>query len=102
MNIEHYNVEKLKKEIRDIMIKYLDIRDYRVFFFGSRVKNENSPRADIDLGIEGAEELKLQIKAKIEEDIDNLPTLYKFDFVDFKNVSEEFKTEAMKDVEYVC
>jgi len=38
---------------------------------------------------------------KIEEEIENLPTLYKIDIVDFEEVSDEFKKEAFKDIEYV-
>jgi septum formation topological specificity factor MinE len=37
MKLEHYPVEKLKEEILKILRKYLDLKHYRVFFFGSRV-----------------------------------------------------------------
>lgn len=37
----------------------------------------------------------------IQEQIDNLPTLYKFDIIDFKIASEKFKKEALKYKEYV-
>lgn len=52
MQIEHYPSEKLKKEIIAILSKYPDLSQYRVFFFGSRVKGNNFPSADIDIGIE--------------------------------------------------
>jgi septum formation topological specificity factor MinE len=38
MKLEHYPVEKLKEEILKILSKYLDLSQYKVFFFGSRVK----------------------------------------------------------------
>ncbi len=101
MRIEHYSAEKLKKEIIAILAKYLDLREYGVFFFGSRVKGNNFPSADIDIGIEGPREIPAEIKLAIQEEMDNLPTLYKFDIVDFKNVSEKFKKEAFKHKEYV-
>jgi predicted nucleotidyltransferase len=101
MKLEFYPEEKLKKLIINIIAKYLDLSSYRVFFFGSRVKRDNFPRSDIDIGIEGPDEISAKTKLEIEEELDNLPTLYKFDLVDFKKVSAEFKKEALKHVEYV-
>ena len=101
MRLEHYPIEKLKKEVITIIKNNLDDNDYRVFFFGSRVKGDNSPRADIDIGIEWRKKLPIKAKFKIKEEINGLPILYKFDIIDFKNVSEEFKKEAVKHIEYV-
>ncbi|MBL7156495.1 MAG: nucleotidyltransferase domain-containing protein [Candidatus Pacebacteria bacterium] len=102
MKLEHYSEKKLKKEILEICGKYLDLKKYKIFFFGSRVKKDNFPRADIDIGIEGKQsipyEIQLEVKKKIEEKI---PTLYKFDVVDFSDVSEKFKKEAKKNIEYI-
>lgn len=101
MKLEFYSEEKLKKEIREIFSKYIDLKKYKIFFFGSRVRGDNFPRADIDIGIMGENSLPPEIKFRIEEEIENLPTLYRFDIVDFSQVSEEFKKEALKWVEYV-
>lgn len=101
MNLEHYSAVRLKEEIKEIVSKYLDPGSYRVFFFGSRIRGDNFPRADIDIGIDGREKIPAEIKFKIEKEIEKIPTLYKFDIVDFKGVSESFKKEALKDVEYV-
>jgi hypothetical protein len=101
MKIEFYPEEKLKKEIREIFSKYLDLNKYRVFFFGSRVRGDNFERADIDIGILGEEHLLPEIKFKIEEELEKLPTLYKFDLVDFSKVSDDFKKEALKFTEDV-
>jgi predicted nucleotidyltransferase len=101
MRVEHYPVKKLKKEILEIVGSCLDLRSYRVFFFGSRVAESNSQRSDIDIGIEGPEEIPSRISLEIRESLDNLPTLYRFDLVDFKKVTPEFKKEALKSVEYV-
>ncbi len=43
MKIEFYPEEKLKKEVREIISKYLDLNKYRVFFFGSRVRGDKKP-----------------------------------------------------------
>ena len=53
MRIEHYPLEKLKKEMLDIISKYLNLNEYKIFFFGSRVEGKGNERSDIDIGIEG-------------------------------------------------
>lgn len=82
--------------IRQIFEKYLGNEKYRLFFFGSRVKGDNSPRSDIDLGLEASQILSATVKLAIEEELQNLPILYKIDFVDFGQVSESFKRSALK------
>jgi predicted nucleotidyltransferase len=100
MKLEHYSAEKLKEEILKILSKYLDFSQYKVFFFGSRVKGNADERADIDIAIEDPE-IPAYIKLEIEEELENLPILYKIDFVDFNNVDEDFKKIAKKYVEYI-
>jgi len=100
MKLEHYSAKKLKEEILKILSKYLDLSQYKVFFFGSRVKGNADERADIDIGIEGPE-IPAYIKLEIEEELENLPILYKIDFVDFNNVDEDFKKIAKKYGEYI-
>lgn len=101
MKIENYTEEKLKREIKEIVGKYLDLNKYKVFFFGSRVKGNNFNVSDIDIGIAGPEKISSEVKMGIEEEMDELPTLYTFDIVDFSSVSEDFKEEALKTIEYV-
>ena len=101
MQLEHYPVEKLKKEILEIVGKYLDLKEYKVFFFGSRVRGDNFPRADIDIGIKGPKTVPFEVMVRIKEDLENLPTLYRFDVIDFKDVPEKFKKIALKNIEYL-
>lgn len=99
--MEYYPVEKLKRETKSIFAKYLSLEEYKVFFFGSRVKGDNSPRSDIDIGVLGKHSLEAEVKLDIEEELNRLPTLYKFDVVDFSSVSNVFRQKAMRWVEYV-
>jgi len=101
MKLEFYPPEKLKKEIREIVGKYLNLGEYKVFFFGSRVLGKGSERSDIDVGIEGPKEIPSPIFLEIQEEIENLPILYKIDVVDFKRVSLEFKKIALQSTEVV-
>ena len=102
MKLEHYPTEKLKKEILEIIGKYLDLGKYRIFFFGSRVgKNKSDEHSDIDIGIEGLEEISYKTISDIKEDIDNLPVLYKIEVVDFKNISSDFREVALQHTEAI-
>ena len=101
MNIEHYSLEKLKKDISAIIGQYLDLSTYRVFFFGSRVSGKGSERSDIDIGIEGKEPIPVSLLEKIRENINQLPTLYSIDVVDFLNASDDFKKVAREHTEEV-
>ena len=101
IQLEHISEEALKKEIRRVLGQYLDLNQYKVFFFGSRVKGTSSPRADIDLGIEGPRAIPAEIRLELEEQFENLPILYKIDCVDFKEVSAEFRRIALQDREFI-
>ncbi len=101
MKLEFYSVEKLKKEVLEIIGRYSDLNSYQVFFFGSRVRGINFPRADIDIGIEGPRPIPSGVFLEIQEEIENLPTLYKIDIVDFREVSEKFKKVALQYVEAI-
>ncbi len=99
MRITHYSEEKLKKEIIRIVSQYLDLEKYKIFFFGSRVRKDNSSRSDIDVGIEGPNPIPIEIMAKIREEVSDLPILYRIDVVDFNNVSKNFYKIAKEHVE---
>jgi predicted nucleotidyltransferase len=101
MRLEHYSEETLKSEIRKIIGRYLDLRRCRIFFFGSRVAGSHSERSDIDIGIQGPKEISGAIMVEIRDEIDKLPTLYRFDILDFGNVTTEFREAAMRHCEYV-
>lgn len=99
MRLEHYPVDKLKKEIASILSKHLDLKKYRIFFFGSRVSGGGTSRSDIDVGIEGDDPIPSTAWLEIQEDIENLPTLHKVEIVDFKRTSPIFKKVALQKIE---
>jgi uncharacterized protein len=101
MRLEHYSQKKLEKEILEIVGKYLDLKKYKVFFFGSRVNSKGDERSDIDIGIEGPRKMPDGIIYDIKEDIDNLPILYKIDVIDFKNTDKNFREVASQHKEYI-
>lgn len=102
MKLEHFPSQRLEKMVKKAVSKHLPLSDYHLFFFGSRVRGDSFPRSDIDLGIEGQKRIPAPIKIAIEEELENLPTLYKLELVDFKSVSPRFKKEALKFTERIA
>lgn len=94
MQTQHYPYSLLKKDLRALVSKHIDLQNYQAFIFGSRATNRGNDRSDIDIGIEGKAPLSISKLASIREDLANLPTLYSFDVVDFATVSDSFKKTA--------
>lgn len=99
MRLEHEDVDVVKQQLRAMLGRYLDLSQYRVFFFGSRVQGTGDDRSDIDIGIMGPAPIPSDIRFVIEEEIDGLPILYKMDIVDFADVSEDFRRTALEHIE---
>lgn len=77
----------------------MNLKKYKVFFFGSRVMGKGSERSDIDIGIEGPEPVPWNAMMDIKEAFEEMPILYKIDVVDFKSVSKEFYEVAKQAIE---
>lgn len=101
MKLEYASVKNLKQEVKEIVGRYLDLSVYNLFFFGSRVTNRSGERADIDIGIEGPEEVPGHIMEEIKEELEELPYLYKIDIVDFRRAGSGFYREAKKNIENI-
>ncbi len=93
--------EKLKKDILQLIGRHIDLSKHKVFIFGSRVTGKGNDRSDIDVGIEGEEEVPLVLMGKIKDEIEELPTLYKVDAVDFFQLSDKFKEVAKEKIEII-
>ena len=101
MELKHYPVEKLKKEILDVVGKYLDLKKYKVFFFGSRVEGTNDESSDIDIGVEGPKPVPFDALSSIKEEIAEISTVYLIDLIDFKNSDKDFGKIAKKYIEII-
>jgi predicted nucleotidyltransferase len=67
---------------------------YRVFLFGSRAAATAHARSDIDIGIEGPAPVPRQALIAIEDELEEAPTLYTIEVVDFARVSDTFRRVA--------
>src|SRR5712691_3298198 len=77
-----------------VVRRHLSDPAYRVFLFGSRAAGAARDRSDIDIGIEGPGPVPRAALAAIHEELEEAPTLYSIDVVDFARVSEAFRRVA--------
>jgi len=77
-----------------VVRRHLPDPAYRIFLFGSRASAKARERSDIDIGVEGPTPVPRQALAAIHEELDEAPTLYTIDVVDFARVSERFRQVA--------
>jgi uncharacterized protein len=77
-----------------VIRRYVPDPAYRVFLFGSRATGSAGERSDIDIGIEGPAPVSRAALAAIHEELDEAPTLYTVEVVDFARVPEKFRRVA--------
>lgn len=75
------------------------LQGHKVFLYGSRAQGTARLRSDFDIGIWGKEPLSLEAFYKLEDMMEDLPTLYKIDLVDLSRTSAKFQEQALKQAE---
>lgn len=101
MQLKHYPLQKLKEELLASVKEEVGDQPFQLFFFGSRVKGTENERADIDVGYLSDKALDSAVKWKIRDRIEEIPTLYKIDFVDLGKVDDQFRSLAMQNTELI-
>lgn len=91
--------EQIYNWIREEVYKLLPNLKYKLFIFGSQANREILTNSDIDIGIDAKIPINDKIISKLWNNLDDLPTLYTFDLVDFQTVDERFKRVALKNIE---
>ena len=91
----------LRTQIDRAVKRRLNGQPYQAFYFGSRVRGDNFDRADIDIGIDGPASLPATLQFAILDDLETLPTLLKFDLVDFYGLSPSFREHATASMELI-
>lgn len=93
---------EIRNMIAEVMARNAErLHGHRVFLFGSRAAGDARLHSDFDVGVVGDEPLALKDFYAIEDQLDDLPTLYKIDWVDFNRVSPHFRKRAMQHVEMI-
>ncbi len=83
--------------LKDLCLKYIDKDQYAVFLFGSAV-NDLIRANDVDIGFLGEKNLPDKVKYKINDEAAESIIPFKIDLVDFRNVNNEFKKEALSEI----
>jgi predicted nucleotidyltransferase len=84
-------------DLRNAVVGFLSRDNARVFLFGSRARGDNAVVADVDIGIVPGEGFRKGKLALLREFIENLNVPYRVEIIDFSEVSDQFRTEALKD-----
>ncbi len=98
IRLEYESAADLERAIGKIMSKYLDLKVYEVFFFGSRVTGKGNEHSDIDVGIEGPRPVEGNRMASMRDELENLNVLYSIDLVDFAKVDPKFRAVAKQKI----
>lgn len=85
-------------QLKEMVLEALKNEKVKIFIFGSRARKDNYTASDVDIGYipyDKFDDKKItMLKYKLENS--NIP--YKVEIVNFNQVSEEFKQEALKDI----
>lgn len=76
----------------ELILAPIVAKGYRVYAFGSRVKNQHRSYSDLDLLIEGQEALPKEDIYKLQEAFEESDLPFRVDISDSAKVSDSFKT----------
>jgi predicted nucleotidyltransferase len=94
--------DEIRQMLRDMFARSAHrLTQHRVVIFGSRARGDAKPRSDFDLGVIGEAPLPLKDFYALSDELDQLKTLYRFDWVDLARASERFRHAALKNTEVV-
>ena len=89
------NNHKAEQLIKEIIARFLNPREYKVFIFGSRVTGKASPFSDFDIGVMGKKPVSWKTLGLIEEALEDSDLPFTVDVVDFSQTSQKFQKSAL-------
>jgi len=97
--IHAYQGKELHEAIRNTVTSVLNRHQAhaKIYLFGSEVAGKRRPASDIDVGLMGDEPLSPGLLQRIEDELEELPTLRSFDVVDFASVPHERRQGMLQD-----
>jgi predicted nucleotidyltransferase len=94
--------EQVKELIVGVMQKFApQLRGRKIILFGSRASGKARPRSDFDVGVIGDEPLPIKVFYEIDDMLENLPTLYRIDWVDLNNAAPALRARALANSEVI-
>lgn len=88
-------LNKEEKDIRDVVFKFIDSNEYKIFVFGSRATGKARKFSDYDIGVEGKKPIAWETMALAKEAFEESDFPFKVDLVDFSFVSDKFRKTAL-------
>jgi predicted nucleotidyltransferase len=87
--------EEVESEIRRILAREAKaLSGHRVLLFGSRAMGAARPESDFDLGVLGDEPLNLGAFYHISEKLEEIPTLFRIDWIDLNRSDPRLRKAA--------
>jgi predicted nucleotidyltransferase len=94
--------DEIRLMLRDMFARSAHrLLQHRVVIFGSRARGDAKPRSDFDLAVIGETPLPLGDFYALSDELDQLKTLYSFDWVDLARVSAKFRQAALANTEVI-
>lgn len=88
---------KYLAKLKNLVLSLLRDEKVKVVLFGSRARNDNNIGSDVDIGLLPYGEFDRRKIFLLKEKIEDLNIPYKVEIVNFRETSEEFKKEAVKE-----
>ncbi len=97
LNRKPFNTD-FESAAKKIVLQELEKFNCKIFLFGSRATKENHRFSDMDIGIIPGENFDSTILYTLRDKLADSIVPFKIDIVNFGQVTNEFKTEAMKHI----
>lgn len=78
-----------------------ELKGYSIVLFGSRAQGTAHKRSDFDFGVIGKSAIPLKTFFKISDFMDQLPTLYRLDWVDLNRASQVLRENALQNAKVI-
>ena len=91
-------IKKAEKEIKKIIFRFLNPKEYQIFIFGSRATRKAKKFSDYDIGIFGKKSVSFETLGLIDEAFENSDLPYIINVVDFSMVSSKFRKVALSKI----
>ncbi len=83
--------------LQSFILNELQDEDVKVVLFGSRARGDQNPSSDVDIGIMPVGKFNKNKIIFLKEKVEQLNIPYKVEFVLLSEVSEDFRTEVLKE-----